>query len=295
MPKTLTLSTDTRTAHFAAFIRLLLCCLALGILGSCTLPLNRSETTAQRTKSLSPPANLQESELVVQTEDFRTELSSWLRNNARQKYSRIAKEVQKNIDDKGIIFYVDIKDLPARDSAYHYFQMKDGRRLLFNVENASEGPCGQLFVPAAVVDFENGLPVLLTSKGRVTVPNETPGLYFEKTFVRKSEGETPKSIFRPTADWPWNVLPDAQGLIWKYDIRASVQDDWWRRLARRFRDLRDERPFVAVRITDNSLTVESNDRQLIPGQYEQVEPMIEGTLRASYRPRSILVEVSSCK
>jgi hypothetical protein len=136
--------------------------------------------------------------------------------------------------------------------------------------------------------------VVLTSQGKVTIPKDATGLYFEKSFVRRSDGEAPRIVFRPTTDWPWNVLPDGQGLLWRYYLHASVQDDWWKRVARKFRDLRDERPFVAIRITDNALTVESNERQLVPGQYEQVQPMIEGTLRASYRPKSVLVEVSSC-
>lgn len=251
-------------------------------------------STSPESSSGAPAKDFEQGELLVSSKDFRVEFSDWLRRNSGQRFSRIAKEVQSQINENGMIFYADVRDLPRRDKTYRSLELPDKRRLLFDVSQASEGPCGQLFVPVAVVDMNEGLPVLLTNQGQVALPKNLKNLYFEKTFVRRSEAEPARVFIRPGSDWPWNVLPEGNGLVWKFDIRASVQDNWWRRLARRFRDLRDERPFVAVRITEESLVVEGNERSLIPGQYEQVQPQVEGTLRASYRPRSVLIDVGNC-
>lgn len=295
MPQPLRKSTLTRSNKLTRALALglmvfsTLSCVQIQRKNSVTLP------TERIVKKSDPPENLQKNEVLVLTEDFRQNFSSWLRLNANQRFSRIAKEVQKQIDENGMIFYADIRDLPQRDSAYRFLELTNGEKLLFDAGQASEGPCGQLYAPVAVVDFESGAPVLLTSAGRMTLPKDFKGLYFEKTFVRRSEAEPARILYRPKTEWPWNALPEGDGLLWKYEIRASVQDNWWKKLARRFRDLRDERPFVAVRITENSLTVEANEKQLIPGQYEQVASPTEGTLRASYRPRSVLVDIGSCQ
>jgi len=73
----------------------------------------------------------------------------------------------------------------------------------------------------------------------------------------------------------------------------SLMADWWRRLQRRFRDLRDERPFMLVRISDSAFQVETFEKALIPGQYEQTPSQQEGLLRYVYRPRGVTVDISA--
>lgn len=251
-----------------------------------------SPTKNAHASGIESPKDLGQNEAIVLAEDFRTPLAEWSRKHPQATYAKLAQQVQKLIKTYGVIYYVNIKDLAPRDEKFLYFTLKDGTKLLFDTTNGSDGPCGEYYVPVSVAGFEKGRIKLLTTHGPMTLPQNPKGIYFEKTLVRKSGESSPTTFFIPNSELPWSVSPDAKYVGWKYDVRMSLVESWWRGLTRRLRDLREERPFVLIRITQENFVVETYYRALTPGQYEQVQADTDGILRYSFKPRGVTVDLS---
>jgi hypothetical protein len=237
------------------------------------------------------PKDLAENEAVVLTEDFRVPLLDWMKRNPRANYAKLAKEIQKYIKTHGLIYYVNIKELEERDNKFQRLALKDGTTLLFDTATGSEGPCGEYFVPVSVAGFSDGRIIFLTSHGPKTLERDTKGLLLERTIIHRFPGES-VTFYLPTSDIPWNVSTDGKYVAWKYDLKMSLVENWWRTVVRRFRDLREERPFALIRISQGDFVVETNERALGPGQYEQVPSDVEGVLRYAYKPRGVSADVA---
>lgn len=229
-------------------------------------------------------------QLKAVADDFRDELTHWVEKNSGASYAKVAKEAQKHVNKSGLIYLVDVKSLEGRYSGYKSLALPDGRDINFSTANAFEGTCGELFVKVSVMGFEKGRPILLTTEG----PKTVPGLILEKTLLRKSEEDTEGTIvYRPQAEAPWNVSPDGKNIIWQYDLKQSLLLKWWQKLARRYRELREERPYIAVRISDEKFVVETYEKTLLPAAYEQLNPNKKDDpylIRRLYKPRGIVVD-----
>lgn len=239
---------------------------------------------------LKPDAPLPEDKLKATVGDIRGPLVEWLRKTKKVSYARLAQQAQKLIDQNGVPYLVDIKELPSKVESYKTMILPDGRELYISTANSYEGACGEQFVKLSVLRFENGLPVISTNQGPVVAKD----IYLEKTVVKKSiydpEGVV---IFRPHADGPWNVTSTGDGIVWQFDLKQSLLEEWWRRLQRKYRDLREERPFIVISITTKGFRVETYEKNLLPGQYEQASPEIKDApylRRRIYKPKGTVVD-----
>lgn len=225
--------------------------------------------------------------------DFRPELMKWAERARNATYKKVALEAQKLIKKNGLLYTVDVKTLLPKTEGYKAHKLEDGRELLISTANAFEGTCGELFVKISVLSFKDGNPVVLTNQGPLIVK----GLLLEKTLVRKSESDNSGTIlYRPRAEAPWNVTNDGKALIWQYDLKQALIMSWWQKLTRRYRELREERPFLAIRITDSDFIVETYEKILLPAAYEQVNPNTPddpNLIRRIYKPKSIAVDFDS--
>ncbi len=180
--------------------------------------------------------------------------------------------------------------MKAGYSGYKFLTLESGRDLYFSITNAFEGPGGEQFTKVSVMGFENGNPIILTSEGPIVVK----GLKLEKTLLRKTSTDfNGVVIYRPRPEPPWNVTNDGKAILWQYDLKQSLLTNWWQRLARRYRELREERPFVVIRITESSFVVESYEKILLPAAYDQVDPQVPDDpylMRRIYKPRGIVVD-----
>lgn len=222
--------------------------------------------------------------------DFRPELATWSEKNSNANYSKVAKQAQKFIDSFGLIFQVNVKDLASKFAGYKSLSSPNGQIVHFSTTKTSSGTCGESFVSVSVLGFENGQPIVLTNYG----PKTVDGLKLNTLIIRNSEAEENKlTLYRPEAAAPWNIGPDGKSIFWQYDLRQSVMLKWWQKLARRYRELREERPYAIVRINKEKFIVETSDKSLLPPAYEQVnpnQPQSPHLIRRVYKPRQIVVD-----
>ncbi len=233
---------------------------------------------------------LPEGQWKVESQDFRPELTRWVEKNTKATYTKVAQEAQRQINKNGLIYIVDVKNLAEKYFGYKSLTLPNGHDIHFSTANSFEGTCGEKYVKVSVMGFENGLPILLTNDG----PKTVKGLTLEKTLLRRSEADTTGVIlYRPQAEPPWNIAPDGKSLIWQYDLKQSLLLQWWQKLARRYRELREERPYIAVRITEDKFVVETYEKTLLPAAYEQVNPNQKDDpylIRRVYKPKGIVVD-----
>ena len=239
------------------------------------------------------PSDLIASESLVLAEDIRPYLYDWVRKNGNTSYARLAKEAQRLVGKYGLLYWVDISGLEKRDDRFRQLNVAKGESLVFNMAGGIVGPCGAHFVYVSVLGFDSTGIIVMTNRGPKVIPKTLAQPHFQGTEIRVSPEAAPLTLMRPSQDVPWNVSPDGRQLLWQYDLKMSLLENWWKKVVRRFRDLRDERPFLLVKISEAGFTVESNERALSPGQYEQVQSGIDGVLRRAYKPRSVLVDINS--
>jgi hypothetical protein len=225
-------------------------------------------------------------------DDLKRLISRWIREHSDADFDEVARTANRYMREVGFPLVLNVAGLIPPGA--NQFRMKAGIQTFTFASGRELSPdvevCGERFLRIPGRFIGNEQAVLMDRDQEF--PFSLQGFKREK-FKVWNHKKLVSTLFAPDPSEPIGVAANGTAVYLKFPLDDGPTAPWWVRMARQQPALLDEDPYLAIRVSKNSLYFDENLEHLPPQDFD-VEVRKDGTLRWAFANGMVLELDSRC-